>query len=667
MAAGSRRGRKTNEFRFLMLGGFLFGAIAPVWPQTNDVFEFFEYEKLSLEQTLNAKTSVTTKTSLPLRESPGILTIITRDEIRDSGARNLFDVLRLVPGIEFGVDIQGIIGIGFRGLWGQEGKVLVRVDGQEYNDLGYGGTQIDRIPVQQIERIEVIRGPGSVLYGGNAEVAVIDIHTRGAAEKGVQVAGLYGRGWKGGDDRQVDMHYGSGDTNWRLSGAAHFGQSQRSDRLYTDVTGETYPMKGNSDLISRGLNLGVEKGGFHSRFIADQFFTTQRDAFGINQADASQINSSFYLAEVGYDLQPAARWTITPRFNFNQHRPWNERDVFFLYDKTFDRYKESLLAKYEYSRQFVFLGGLEFQQDHAKVSDDTPDTGLWPGNNRKITYRNAAYYAQGQMELSSWGTLVSGGRYEHHSLYKDSLVPRVAWTKLWDRWHLKALYSEAFRTPSLENIRLNSDIRPEYLTTYELETGYCFREDLFASVAFFNTKIRRPIVYHNDPVTGSEFYSNDDPIGTHGFELTGRWKSGPNYADISYSFYSATQNRVPLYAVPGRQDVLLGWPVHKVALNGSYALGHGFSMNPSAIVLAERYGYYRQDPFGNMLLRRESTAVMINLYVRKKDVFLKGLDVGAGIFDLFGSGYNYIQPYDSSHAPLPGPSREFIVRVSCTF
>ncbi len=648
-----------------LLALFLF---ATVGAQADEDFLFFEYENLTLEQSLNLKTNVATKSPASPRESPNIITIITREEVQNSGARDIFDVLRLVPGIEFGVDIQGIIGIGFRGIWGQEGKVLVMVDGQMLNDLGYAGTQIDRIPVAQIERVEVIRGPGSVIYGGNAELAVINILTRGAREKGVQATGLAGFSSNGGDRGALDVHYGTGSESpdsLHLSGAAHFSKTPRSDRHYTDSTGNAYSMKDNSDLTAKSANIGIEKGGFHSRIIVDEFLTTQRDAFGVNQASATQINSHLYLAEAAYDLKLGQHWTITPRFNLNRHEPWNEHDDYFMYDKTYTRTGETITTQYEHSQRLTLLGGAEFQQDHAKVSEDTPDTALWPGNQRHINYDNQAYFAQGQVKLPM-GTIVGGGRYEYHSAYKDSFVPRLAWTKLWERLNIKALYSQAFRTPSLENIRLNTNIRPEKLTTYEVETGYQFSDSLFASIALFDMTIRKPIIYHYDSLTSTEYYSNDDPTGTHGFELTSRWKGRLGYADLSYSFYSATK-RVPLYSVPGHSGSMLGWPTHKIALNSNFNLGRGVSLNPSAILLVKRYGYDPQDASGNMTLRRYPTVFLLNFFIQKKDAFRKGLDIGIGVFDLLSSNYSYIQPYNSGHTPLPGGSREFISRVSYQF
>jgi outer membrane cobalamin receptor len=128
---------------------------------------------------LDRATTVASTSASTVRSSPALVSVMTRDDIRRLGARDLMDVLHLIPGITFGADVQGSIGILFRGMWGQEGKVLVLWDGFEINETLYLTAPVENhFPLQSIERVEVIRGPGSALYGGFAELAVINIVTR---------------------------------------------------------------------------------------------------------------------------------------------------------------------------------------------------------------------------------------------------------------------------------------------------------------------------------------------------------------------------------------------------------------------------------------------------------------------------------------------------------
>lgn len=114
-----------------------------------------------LQKVLNKNVSVSAL-KLSSRESPSIITVINRDEIRNSGARDLTDVLRLVPGFDVMQDLQFVLGLSLRGSWANEGKVLVMVDGVPFNELLYQTVAVgNRFPIDAIERIEIIRGPGS--------------------------------------------------------------------------------------------------------------------------------------------------------------------------------------------------------------------------------------------------------------------------------------------------------------------------------------------------------------------------------------------------------------------------------------------------------------------------------------------------------------------------
>src|SRR5664279_4000841 len=127
-----------------------------------------------------ATTHVASFAATRLKDSPAVVTVVSGEDIRSTGARDLIDILYLVPGYFMGVDTEGVVGPGFRGLWGHEGKILLMIDGKEMNELLFSNMQLgNEFPVELIERVEVVRGPGSVSYGGSAELSVINIVTRG--------------------------------------------------------------------------------------------------------------------------------------------------------------------------------------------------------------------------------------------------------------------------------------------------------------------------------------------------------------------------------------------------------------------------------------------------------------------------------------------------------
>ena len=107
-------------------------------------------ETMSLEELLDTDIRIASVKFTSLEESPSIVSLITREEILQSGARDLTDILRLIPGFQLGLDVQNALGIGLRGNWAHEGKILVQIDGNPINDILYGNPVIgNRIDVEE--------------------------------------------------------------------------------------------------------------------------------------------------------------------------------------------------------------------------------------------------------------------------------------------------------------------------------------------------------------------------------------------------------------------------------------------------------------------------------------------------------------------------------------
>lgn len=120
---------------------------------------------------------------LKINEAPSVMSVITAKEIEDLGYPDLMDLLNLFPGIQIVSDVQNGNGIGIRGNWANEGKLLFMIDGIQINDMAYGSVIMGlRFPVVNISRIEFIRGSGSSIYGGLAGLGVINIITKKGQE-----------------------------------------------------------------------------------------------------------------------------------------------------------------------------------------------------------------------------------------------------------------------------------------------------------------------------------------------------------------------------------------------------------------------------------------------------------------------------------------------------
>lgn len=156
--------------------------------------KMFPPDKLSEEDFWRADRMLisATKYLMDISDAPAIATVITADEIRNSGVRTLLDVIERIPGITINRNHYSIYSVGMRGIKAvRQNKIKFMVDGHTLNMLTVGEPfwSFEDLAVEQVERVEVIRGPGSALYGSNAFSGIINVVTKlGNDINGTQVS-----------------------------------------------------------------------------------------------------------------------------------------------------------------------------------------------------------------------------------------------------------------------------------------------------------------------------------------------------------------------------------------------------------------------------------------------------------------------------------------------
>lgn len=632
--------------------------------------EVTDVAQLSLADLLDTRVAVASRRPQTARETPGIVTVITREDIIGMGARDLIDVLELVPGFAPGVDVEGVVDFGIRGQWGHEGKILLLIDGQPMNELLYSTLQLaNHYPLEAIERIEVIRGPGSAIYGGFAELAVINIITRDATMNGVAVASDFGQLGNAVGHADLTLTFGTTDTGVRgLSAAGTFSIGHAtSNGLYRDMAGTSYALDGNSSRDPMFAKLALGYGHAHFDAIIDNYAIQTRDGVGpVIAATAAQGFRGYYV-DARYDLPLRSDLTLTPHVELIRQSPWNitDRSSDLFYTKTVTRYTAGMRLSYDPTQRINLQVGAETYADRAHVNDPT-EVGFQTlfGGELDQAYDTIATYAQ-VMANHPIANLTIGARYEHMTSVGGSLVPRVALTRVVGKFHAKLLAAQAFREPGIENLNLTGDaLRPEKTTVFEGELGCELTSHMFLAVNAFDITTKDPIVYAVNPQTLMEEYDNYARTGTRGVEVDYRVKYARGHLAASYSYYTAAgKNDVTSYAVPGHDDALLAFPPHKLTMSGSLKLYKGLSFNPSAVIFGHRYGYTEADAAGNAMVERFAPTALVNAYLMYRDLLVPGLELGAGVFDLADQHLQYIQPYDGGHPPLPASGRELVFRV----
>jgi outer membrane receptor for ferrienterochelin and colicin len=620
------------------------------------------YEQASaLQASLNSKMGVGSHIGLSSRETPGIVSVITAEEIRSTGARDFIDIMRLVPGFDFASDLDFAVGPTIRGNWAMEGKILLMVDGVRYNDLLFQSLLFgNHLPVDQIARVEIIRGPGSAIYGGTAEYGVINITTKGASGlNGLSASASYGTYQDAYARRNLGVSLGKRFGELMVDITAQSGQANRSDRHYLPMLEDAEPLDllqgGRGQLSPTFLSTGLRYKGLSARFLYDDYSWNTPYL----ELQNKSINGTLqYEAKIGEFL------TLSPQLSYTNQLPWHYKNILDAemgdeYKVRAERTTASLTAGYRASRRlYLTLGGEWF----SERATDLLEGGNF-GDEPSVAYTNVALFGEGLLK-HRLANLTAGLRAEHHSAFGFAMAPRFALTKHVNRWHFKGLASGAYRAPGIENINMNDAIRPERTTTFELETGYQFTKDQLFAVNLFSLRTKDVIVYSYDVETLEEFYENHDYMGSSGLEVIYQLRRPRWSANLSYSYSQASEkNTVEAYWVEENRRMNVGIAAHKASLHGGIRLLQGLSLNPSLVWIGERWGYARYDQEGDPLLERFAPLLLVNLNLQYQNL-LPGLSLSLGVHNLLDHDNAFVQAYNGESSPVPGPGRELTLKAS---
>ena len=564
--------------------------------------------------------------------------------------------------------MDGVVGIGTRGLWAHEGKILILIDGQQINDLLFGITSFgNHFPIDQIKKIEVVRGPGSAIYGGYAEYGVINIITKSALDNpGMTISATAGQMQNVMGRRNINLSAGKQNKDFQFSLGIFLGSGNRSDQTFNDFYGNSYDMSKNSQLNNTHTNLGLSYKGFSARWIMDLYNTTSQDGYDNIYPSQYPVNFTSHFTELKYvaEIGKHKKLTITPKFNMKYQRPWEtvwELDSIFPdYSKTTTRYTGNVTASYNLTRKINFIAGAEVFADKAI---DNVDSSYFSNGEKEVSYLNQAYFFQG-LAKTRYVNIIAGARLDNHNVYGSAFVPRIGLTKKIKKTHFKILYSNSFRAPTIENINLSTEIKPELTQVLELEAGYQLTRKSLLTINFFDITTKDPIVYFFDDSLQTDNYKNFGGAGSQGLELEYRMRDKWGYLIFNYSYYSvAGKNKIADYEVPENTAALLAFPNHKANLSLYIKLGKYFSVSPSLSYIGDRYAYTSVDTAGNSVIEKLPGLLLANLYFNITNL-KRGLTIGLGCYDIVDSKYTFIQPYNGYHAPLPGPSRELLFKIT---
>jgi outer membrane receptor for ferrienterochelin and colicins len=392
---------------------------------------------------------------------PGIVSVLQGDELRLLGARTALDALALVPGIDVARDRYGAAAIRVRGIdfFFNNGNVKVLVDGQPIaREAAFQNSVLLLMPIEQIVRIELIRGPGTGVHGDFAYLGLVNLVTRREQnEAGVALAS------GGGRLAHLGLSGAAASGTWRYDlSAAHW----RSDRYEA-------PMALDNDEARSYFSGQIGRGGFSARMVAlDRDYTGLAPPRGASTRPTSELQR-----ERSYNIELRQQWE---RGADSRHALWlqHQSNDYTRTAQRFEGDRDELGGEWlqRYGRHQL-LATLQW----ARLGiDEAVRPG--PGGVPTSPLRDARYQysalLQDQWQVSESLQWVVGARFDAIEGMDQQASPRLA--MIWQpasRHIFKLQYAEGFRSPTFQE-GFDSQGRPdaerfEHVATRE--AGYVFR------------------------------------------------------------------------------------------------------------------------------------------------------------------------------------------------
>ncbi len=646
---------------------YLFICSNKVFGQTEkDTSSLFQPKIEELLQMANQKneelsTQVAGQKNFLVREAPSAITIITDEQLTQWGVTDFMDIFKFVPGFEVNFDIGNAYGLSVRGNWGGEAKILYMIDGIQMNELNYGSVNIgNRFSITAIKKIEIIRGPGSALYGGLAGLAVINIITKtGKEENKVQGSITYSNS-QGESLKQITeislTKKINDDFSIQIHGASHEGKI--SNRFVNFVRGSAN-YADSSRIYDRFLNIGMQYKNFRIKGIYDEYKIKRTlDIYAYDRY--SDFTGTYLMAD--YEGKINEKLTISPEVSWKTQEPWN---IYgggqAYYAMIINRFQSMVRMKYAFNKNLEFSGGIEYYNLNSKFKSDTVK--FFTGK-RSFDIDNIGLFTEVSYQ-SKYFNVVAGARYDQHSFAGEAFVPRFSLTKAFSKFHYKIMYAEAFKTPIVSNLQLaTSPISPENIKYGEIELGYKFNDKMSFVANFFTQNISNSIVFsYASSIIGG--YANQGVSNLWGWEGQFNFTSKYFQTFLQYSFYRPRADS-DVFRIPNNDQASQGTTPHKITLHTHTRITSKFFITLNSSFFSQRQMYVPIEFQGDDGLRTISEINLIDVVFLWKNV-AKKLDIQLYVNDLTNEQFSHSPAYKVDLYPLPAPARTLGARVFWKF
>ena len=506
------------------------------------------------------------KTEEKVSDAPGIITVVSNDEIMGFGSTSLMDVLDRVTSMH--MIYSGIYTWNLGSMRGQhtsvfDNHVLILLNGRPLRDGisgGHNNVFYNSFPVEGIDHIEIIRGPGSVLYGTNAYSGVINIITKKAYEKTAFEASVsygslntlsanVGGGFYVNDDFNINVgfrYFNDDGPEWEF-----YDDNVTSPKVDSSKLG-----KGNfsRDNLSAFIDLNYKNlkvlGGYGEMkpfSLVPPLKWQWTSQAGTKKAGEEVSKMSHYFTDIGYKFEFGENYSLNANYTYNGHI-WNglvDGDLYGLQASSNNSILEVAFNGSPVENLNFIIGGLyDYNSFKGKILKD--------GSTAKF---NA--YLQADYKLFNMLKLVAGVQMNKLEDIDANFSPRVgAILNITDNFGIKLLNSSAFRSPYPQETNVqnplyigNPNLKPELINTTDGQFFYQ-NDKIHTSVTLYYSKmtdlinkIRQDTIVgeiNGNPVYSSFFNSSSHKF--YGVEFEGKFALSDNFSLFVNATYQTNED-----------------------------------------------------------------------------------------------------------------------------
>jgi len=619
--------------------------------------------------------------------------IVKEEDIKNSSATNIDDILRRLGG----VDIRRYTDVGFgppisvyiRGIGGSR-RVMLMMDGVPLNSPITGFLNFNQFQLSSIERVEVVKGPFSSLYGSNAMGGVINIISKKRKKEGIDIVPLFKSGNYDFRVGGISVLGRKSKFSYSLSGNYrtidnHYRRDKEIDYIYNPATGDFD--KRYKDVSEYS---GYDDTRVFARFDYDFSEVTGITFTGNYMKAYTERGTTIFLPverkrdqdKISYFLNLSGHTTLFNNLNL-------EARIFTNYDKSKAKLEHIIDNPAPFESPFLFVYGdrdywgrdtgiqikasmpvmnfnfitIGIDSNFIKVYwKNTEEDGTVIGEVMKKSMNTYAIYFQNEMELFSRLLITLGARYDINSETENSFSPKLGILyKLNDNISFRGSIGRAFRAPNLQELYMptwmmipgipfksNPDLDPEIVWSYELGTSIRFADRFKLNLTGFYSKAKDLI---SAPIRGGiQRFENLNEVKTDGFEVGMESKI--------FSWLSGYINYTYTHSVEEEEGRLDDMPLHQA--NGGIRLTYELRpKNHFTASLDVRY-------YGSRFFKDRKTQKKIDL-----DSFtVLDFNMRFDLFDHFGIQMAVTNITDEDyeiHGSVLGPERCWWVKVDYKF